>query len=411
MISSVNTSIPIGLATSAHDTHDTVAASATFRARADAVARIAESRADAVDRDAAFPEAAFAEIRRQRLLGIMVPRHLGGESAPFSEIVDVCYRLGQACASTAMIYAMHQVKMACIVRYVGEGTALEAYLSRIAREQLLLASSTTEGSAGGNVRASEAPVEQNGDQIRLTRQASCISYALNADGIVTTARRSPQAAVSDQVLLVFPREQYRLEPTVGWDTLGMRGTCSEGFTLYAEGTSANIVPVAYERIHQRSMVPAAHLMWSAAWAGAAAAAVGRAQAFVRTAARQSQGRLPPGTPHLGRAVASLRTLVALLASSLENYERLIDDETALGSLEFQTAITLTKVQASELAVETVLGAMRTCGLAGYRNDGAFSVARHLRDVLSAPIMINNDRILANLAPQTLLAALPTAIRA
>ena len=44
-----------------------------------------------------------------------------------------------------------------------------------------------------------------------------------------------------------------------------------------------------------------------------------------------------------------------------------------------------------------MSAMRACGLSGYRNDGEFSVGRHLRDVLSSPIMINNDRILANVA--------------
>jgi acyl-CoA dehydrogenase len=37
------------------------------------------------------------------------------------------------------------------------------------------------------------------------------------------------------------------------------------------------------------------------------------------------------------------------------------------------------------------------GIAGYRNDGPFSVGRHLRDVLSAPLMVANDRILANTA--------------
>ena len=44
-----------------------------------------------------------------------------------------------------------------------------------------------------------------------------------------------------------------------------------------------------------------------------------------------------------------------------------------------------------------MSAMRACGLSGYRNDGDFSIGRHLRDVLSSPIMINNDRILANVA--------------
>ena len=29
-----------------------------------------------------------------------------------------------------------------------------------------------------------------------------------------------------------------------------------------------------------------------------------------------------------------------------------------------------------------MSAMRACGLSGYRNDGDFSVGRHLRDVLS-----------------------------
>jgi acyl-CoA dehydrogenase len=53
--------------------------------------------------------------------------------------------------------------------------------------------------------------------------------------------------------------------------------------------------------------------------------------------------------------------------------------------------------------------MRSTGLAGYRNDGEFSIGRHLRDVLSAPIMINNDRILANLATSSILTPLPPSI--
>ena len=45
-------------------------------------------------------------------------------------------------------------------------------------------------------------------------------------------------------------------------------------------------------------------------------------------------------------------------------------------------------------------------MSGYRNDGEFSIGRHLRDMLSSPIMINNDRILANVAAAALLTALP-----
>jgi len=71
---------------------------------------------------------------------------------------------------------------------------------------------------------------------------------------------------------------------------------------------------------------------------------------------------------------------------------------------------LLKVSASEIATSTVMSAMQACGLSGYRNDGEFSVSRHLRDVLSSSIMINNERILANAATASLLIEVPHSLR-
>jgi acyl-CoA dehydrogenase len=378
-------------------------------ARARAAADVAKANATAVDAEARFPSESFAEIRKQRLLGIQVPHALGGESASIAEIADVCYILGQACSSTALIYAMHQIKMACIVRHAKGNTALERILGRIATEQLLMASSTTEGQAGGNVRSSEAAVEHDGDQVTLERKATVISYAVEADGVVTTARRAADAAGSDQVLLVLLKADYTLERLQVWDTLGMRGTHSEGFTLRARAAAEQIMPEPYERIHAQTMVPFAHLLWGSVWAGIAAAATGKAQAFIRHAVRSANGQMPPGAAHFTQAVSSLRTLRGVLAANLRSYEISMSDEKAISSLEFQAMITLTKVQASELAVTTVLSSLRACGLSGYRNDTEFTIGRLLRDVLSAPLMINNDRILTNLATTSLMTPLPTSI--
>ena len=380
-----------------------------FTGRARAAAEVAKSSAAAVDAEARFPSEAFAEIRRQRLLGIQVPQALGGEAASIAEIADVCYILGQACSSTGLIYAMHQIKMACITRHTKGNAVLERILGRIAAEQLLMASSTTEGQAGGNVRSSEAAVEHDGAQVTLERKATVISYAVEADGVVTTARRSADAAGSDQVLLVLLKADYTLERLQVWDTLGMRGTHSEGFTLRARAAAEQIMPEPYERIHAQTMVPFAHLLWGSVWAGIAAAAVGKAQAFIRHAVRGSNGQMPPGAPHFTQAVSTLRTLRGVLAANLRSYEAIMSDEKAISSLEFQAMITLTKVQASELAVTAVLSSLRACGLSGYRNDTEFTNGRLLRDVLSAPLMINNDRILANLATTSLMTPLPTSI--
>ncbi len=378
-------------------------------ARARAAAEVAASHAATVDATSRFPAEAFAEIRKQRLLGLLVPKALDGEGAGLAELADVCFMLGQACASTGLIYAMHQVKMGCIVRHADGNAALERILRQVVSDQLLLASSTTEGQAGGNVRASEAAVEHVGDQVTLERKATVISYAVDADGIVTTARRAADAAASDQVLLVLLKKDYTLERLQSWDTLGMRGTQSEGFTLRARAPAQQIIPVPYERIHSQTMVPFAHLLWGSVWAGIAAAATAKAQAFVRNALRHSGGQMPPGAPHFTQAASSLRNLRGVLGSSLRSYEAAMSDEKALSALEFQSMITLTKVQVSELAAETVLSALRACGLSGYRNDSEFSIGRHLRDVLSAPLMINNDRILANLAASSVMTPLPTSI--
>ena len=119
---------------------------------------------------------------------------------------------------------------------------LERLMRRVATEQLLLASSTTEGQNGGNIRFSSAAVEHAGTEISLLRDATVISYGAEADGIVTIARRADEAAGSDQVMLAITRDDYTLEPTLAWETLGMRGTCSAGFKLNFKGTAEQIFP-------------------------------------------------------------------------------------------------------------------------------------------------------------------------
>ncbi|MGO9991023.1 MAG: acyl-CoA dehydrogenase family protein [Steroidobacteraceae bacterium] len=386
-------------------------ATGDLAARARAAAAVAASNAHAVDAEGRFPREAIAEIRKQHLLGVMVPQSLDGEGARLADIIDVCYILAQSCSSAALIYAMHQIKMACIVRHARGSAALETIMRRIATEQLLLASSTTEGRAGGNIRASDAAIERDGDQVTLDRKATVISYAVEADGIVTTARRAGDAPGSDQVLLVLLKADYTLERLQVWDTLGMRGTQSEGFTLRAKASAQQVLADPYEKIHAQTMVPYAHLLWGAVWAGIAAAATAKAQAFIRHAVRQSGGQMPPGAAHLNECITSLRTLRGLLAAAQRDYESALSDEKVLGSFEFQSMITLTKVQASELAVTVVLEALRACGLSGYRNDTEFSIGRHLRDVLSAPLMINNARILANSVTTSLMTPLPTSLGA
>jgi acyl-CoA dehydrogenase len=379
-----------------------------LKLRAVVVATAAAKSADAVDREARFPAEAFAAAREQRLLDILVPTDLGGEGASVSDVVDVCYALGRACASTAMIFAMHQIMVAILVRHTRNSPWHRRLLRRLSTEQLLLASSTTEGQGGGDLRKSACAVERTGSRMALAKSATVVSYGAQADAILTTARRSADAQPSDQVLVALVKEDYQLERIVDWDALGMRGTCSNGFMLKAAGEISQLLPESYQTIHTQTMMPVAHLTWSGVWSGIAAGAVERARRFIRSAARHANGQLPPGAAHLTRATTSLRALRGIVGSTLQRFEVLTTEE--IESLDFQTAMNLLKVNASELAIATVMSCMQACGLSGYRNDGEFSVARHLRDILSSSIMISNDRILANAAAASLLVEVPTLLR-
>ncbi|MHB8283775.1 MAG: acyl-CoA dehydrogenase family protein [Caulobacteraceae bacterium] len=377
--------------------------------RVSAVVEIARAHAVDVDAQPRFPDEALAAMKALGLLGLMAPQPLGGEGASVSQLADVCYRLGGACPAAAMIFAMHQIKVACLVRHSEGSSWHKEFLRLIAHDQLLLASSTTEGAGGGDVRSSSAPIEQSDGHISLVRDATVMSYGEQADAVVTTARRAPDAAAADQALVVFTRDQYTLERTNDWDTLGMRGTCSAGFILKAKAPVDQILPVRYADIHAHTMTPVAHLLWTAVWAGVAASAVERARRCLRKPLRNANFQLPLGLTHFTQATSSLRLLRALLADALARFEALASTPGGLTSPSQQTAVTLLKVQASELAVDTVMSAMRACGLSGYRNDGPASLGRHLRDILSAPIMINNDRLLADLSIAPLIGETPASI--
>jgi acyl-CoA dehydrogenase len=373
-----------------------------LKARVQSIAATVAAHADAVDRDATFPTEAFAAIKAQRLLGVLVPADLGGEGAAFADVVEACFALARGCASTGMIYAMHQIMVACLVRHARDSAWHRALMRRLATEQLLLASSTTDGQGGGDLRKSDCAVEAAGERFSLTKNATVMSYGAQADAIVATARRTPEAPATDQVLVAIVRDDYQLERHVDWNTLGMRGTCSAGFKLTAAAAVEQILPEPYHRIHTQTVMPVANLTWSAVWAGIAAGAVDRARAFVRAAARKSGGQMPPGAAHLTRANATLSTLRSTISAALAHYEAILGDEEILTGLEFQTRMNLLKVTSSELATAVVNSTVQANGLSGYRNDGDFSVARQLRDVLSSSIMINNDRILANTASAALL---------
>ncbi|CAM2138368.1 Acyl-CoA dehydrogenase [Pararobbsia alpina] len=386
---------------------------AALEAQARAAAQVAATHADDVDRAARFPSEAVAALREQGLLGAMVPRAFGGHGASLRCLAQICETLAQACASTAMIYAMHQIQVACVLEHAPSDAWHQQLLQRLTGEQLLLASATSEDTVGGNLRNSACAVQAEGNAFSLEKLASTISYGAYADGILVTARRNNDAPPSDQVLITILKSDYTLERRSGWDSLGMRGTCSEAFKLIAKGGIEQVLPTPFAEIADRTMLPVSHVLWASCWIGIAANAVDRAKQFFRVQAKAKPGTLPPGGTRLAESVGLLQLAHARLTMALDSYAQARRSESMSESMSetmaFASDMNLLKTSVSTTAIAIVGQVLMICGMAGYKNGTPFSVGRHLRDLHSAPLMINNDRIAANTA-SLLLAQRSTTLR-
>ncbi|HEY5245198.1 MAG TPA: acyl-CoA dehydrogenase family protein, partial [Acidimicrobiales bacterium] len=253
---------------------------------------IAGPAADAVDREARFPFEAIDALRAEGILSPLVPTRLGGEGASLRTVAEATAALARHCASTAMVYAMHNLQVACLVRHP-LNDQLESYVRDLVTHQYLLASATTELGTGGDTRSSVCALEREDGRYRLEKQAPVISYGEHADGVLVTCRRSPDSPPNDQALVLCTSDDVELKPLSDWDTLGLRGTCSRGFALKATGPEANILPVPFADISTQTMLPVSHILWSHVWLGIATEAFDRARKSVQSEARKNPGVTPP----------------------------------------------------------------------------------------------------------------------
>ena len=369
-------------------------AAAAFHEAVAAAAGVAAQHADDVDARARFPREAIDALRDGGTLGASVGTAHGGPDVGFADICDACRVLSRGCAATGMIFAMHHIQVASIARHAGDSAYIRDYLGRVASEQRLVASATSEVGTGGDLRRSIACVEdRGGGRLGFTKNAPTVSYGGHADDVLTTVWRGPDADASDQVLVLTARDESGMTQTGEWDTMGMRGTCSPGFEISAVFGPEQIVPGEFAPICSETMVPWSHLTWAHVWLGIATSAVGRAQAMVRAQCRRSPDVTPEAGGRLSAVVARLQAMRAFVDAATAEYAALMDGDPAhLSSFGYGLRINNLKIRASEDVAAICHDALGVVGIAGYRNGTPFSLGRHVRDSLSAALMIGNERI-------------------
>lgn len=371
----------------------TTLSAAAIPGLADAV-RVAAAAADDVDRKARFPVEAIDAVKQAKLLSCGLPQELGGRGYRVSDLAAIARALGAACSAAGMVFAMHQTQALVLAKYARHGSAADVARAITANESLV-ASATTENTTGGDIGASTCAIVTDGSMVRLEKNAPVISYAEYADYIGVTARRNPDAAKSDQVLLMCPTDDMTLERTSTWDTMGFRGTCSPGYRLSAYTSVANVVPADYASILATTMLPASHTLWAAVWLGIADAAYAKARATVRQAARKAPDKTVPQATLLADLTVVHQRFESMVLHEVRRYQALVESGAAEATISFTVAMNNLKIAASTAVIEVVTESLKIVGLNGYREDHALTMGRLLRDAFGPQLMVSNERIRLN----------------
>lgn len=360
------------------------------------------------DHEACFPAAAVDALRGSGLFGLLVPAEYGGLGGDLGDLAEVAQILAGGCLSTAMIWAMHCQQVDAIVMFGTERLRKEV-LPRVAAGEVYIASVTTEPGARANLLTAHTSLRdrESARTVLLERDAPIVTGGAHADGFLVAMRDAPDAAENRTTLVYAARDDLRLECGGGWNPLGMRATQSVGMRLVGEIAVHQIVGGRgnSREVAVQSLIPAAHVGWSACWLGAARSALADVVALIRSPRRPTS--LDPRSDLAAARLARVRIDVELVGAYLDQVVREVDTCRAEGRSVDDPAthihLNTLKIVAAEHTYRAVDRLVELTGLStGYLRDSAVPLERHLRDLRSASLNYSNDRLLVATGALTLL---------
>jgi alkylation response protein AidB-like acyl-CoA dehydrogenase len=359
----------------------------------DLAGRLADSfaqRAAEHDRDSTFPFENYEEMRRAGYLGLTIPEELGGQGAGLREVLLTQERLAMGCGSTALAVTMHVSplgQVAALWRH-NRDERLGQFLREAATGEVVYASMTAERGHSilmtSNAVATRTPggYRVTGDKIFGTESAICTHFS-------TMARLDDPQEGSRVLLFRLARPVEGMEVADMWDTMGMRGTLSNDWTMRDVFVPEDAVFHSYPVGPFDSVL--LRMTWSWAMPAFGAVYLGIAAGAMAYAREQVAKRHREGDPAVQAAFAEMEILLETARAVLWRHT----DEVISGDLFAQFSVQegmartmLTKHVPCNNAIRIVDLALEVVGGAGYFRRSPLE--RMYRDVRAGVIMPYNN---------------------
>jgi isovaleryl-CoA dehydrogenase len=362
-------------------------------------ATVVAPNAEREDADALWPEPAMRALADAGLMGLHVPRELGGHGQGLAGLLAISETLARESPSTALCYAMHCVGTAVIAAKATDHQKA-AYLEPIAQGRHITTLALSEPGTGASFWIPETRLARGGDGFVVDGTKSFVTNGGHADSYVVSTAAGPAAEGEGTFsCVVVDADRPGLEWSEPWLGMGMRANSSRGVRLAEVPLPAGaLLGSEGDQLWYVFEVVAPYFLMAMAgtYTGLAGAAFDEAREHLGTRRHSHTGELLGTSPVLAHRLGELWT-------RLESTRRLVHaaaEGADAGQPDALVSVLACKAAAGDAAVEIANEAMTLTGGMGYRENG--KLARMLRDARASHVMSPTTDILKTWVGRALL---------
>lgn len=335
------------------------------------------------DNEALWPAHAFAALKREKLMGLHVPRSSGGLEEGLLALTVLTESMAKGCPSAAICYGMHCVGTAVIAaKATAEQT--ERFLKPIAAGEHVTTLSLSEFGSGVSLYLPQTRLSREKDHYMINGTKQFVTNGSRADSyVVTTLASDVERETGDFSCLIVENNAPGMEWLAPWDGFGMRGNSSRGLRLTdVRMPVGNLLGEEGDQVWYVFEVIAPYFLMAMA-----GTYLGVAQAALDETMRHLKSRTHSTTGDSLAAIDAIQPAFAELWARVERTRLWIYHAAQLGDIGHAQALPFlmgAKVEAADTAVHVTNEAMSLCGGIAYRENSTLS--RLLRDARAGHVM-------------------------
>lgn len=347
--------------------------------------------AERIDREGVFPRDNLLALAKAGWNGVLIPTELGGRGLDHVAFAIAAEEIGNACASTALVYVMHVGAAQTIVLY-GNDDQKHRWLVPV-REGLVGTYSTSEKASGGHWWFNFSEAKKSGDDYLLNAEKSFTTSSGQADFYVAQTRSPNAKGPTDIIFLIVDGKAKGIQAGK-WEALGVHGNHSG--------------PIRYEdvRVPKRDLLghegqgkdiiyhgvsPVYLIGLAATWHGVARGALASAVTYAKGTVHRDFDRRLSDYQVLRQQLGQAKVLIESLRPWQEALAEQLDALQAAGKPQGEILIPLTelKVHAAEVANKVTGLTLDVAGGYGYKRG---ALERYFRDARAAIAMGPSNNI-------------------